>query len=343
MLFGFVAAAVAGFVLTAVPNWTGRLPLQGAPLALLVALWLAGRIAMAAGGALGQPAAGVIDVLFLLALAGAVAREVVAGRNWRNLPVVGTFAVLAAANILHHLEAGGVFDLWGLPLRLGIAAVAVLLALIGGRIVPSFTRNALVKRGETRLPAVMGPLDGAHMAATVAAALLWTIWPVGPVTGTVMALAAVLGFVRLARWQGGRTLYEPLLWSLHLGYAWLPVAFALLAVSAFGDALPRSAGQHALTAGAFGSMILAVTSRATLGHTGRELTAGPGLATAYALVALSAALRVAAALIGSANELLLTLSAGGWCLAFLLFLAVCGPMLLGPAPRRGPATGQGAP
>jgi len=335
MLFGFVAAAIAGFVLTAVPNWTGRLPLQGAPLALLVAFWLAGRIAMALGGQLGAPAAGAIDMLFLLGLAAAVGREVVAGRNWRNLPVVGVLLVLVTTNALYHVQAAGWVELDDAPLRLGVATVAFLVSLIGGRVVPSFTRNALAKRGETKLPATTGPLDGAHLVATASAGLLWTVWPESMVTGTLLAVAAILGIIRLARWQGMRTLHEPLLWSLHLGYVWLPIAFALLAASALGDAVPRSAGLHALTAGAFGAMILAVTSRATLGHTGRPLTAGPGLAACYILVAVAAALRVAAAVIGSTNELLLAGSAASWCAGFIAFLWVCGPMLIGQRPVKG--------
>ena len=332
MLFGFVAAAVAGFVLTAVPNWTGRLPLQGSPLALLVAFWLAGRLAMAIGGMIGAPATGVIDVLFLVTLVLAVGREVVTGRNWRNIPVVGVLSVFTAANILFHVEAAGIAEFDGIPLRLGLATIATLVALIGGRVVPSFTRNALAKRGETALPAPMGPVDMVHMATTVAAGLLWAVWPDSLAAGIALACAAALGAIRLARWQGGRTLHEPLLWSLHLGYAWLPIAFGLLAAAALGDTVPPSAGLHALTAGAFGTMILAVTSRATLGHTGRALTAGPGLAAAYLLVALAAALRVAAALFASTNEILLAVSAASWCLAFVLFLVVCGPMFVRPRP-----------
>jgi len=332
MLFGFVTAAVAGFILTAVPNWTGRLPLQGLPLAILVALWCAGRLAMMFGDALGPAVTGVVDVAFLIALVAAVAREVIAGRNWRNLPIVAALSVLAAANILFHLEAAGAIETDGVPLRLGLAVIAMLVALIGGRVVPSFTRNALARAGEDVLPAPMGPLDAVHMGATAAAMLIWAAMPEGVLTGVALLIAAGLGLVRLARWRGMRTLSEPLLWSLHLGYLWLAVAMALLGATALSEAILVTAGIHALTAGAFGTMILAVMSRATLGHTGRPLTAGKGLAGAYLLVGAAAALRIAAALTDQAADTLLVLAAASWCAAFFAFLAVCGPMLIRPRP-----------
>ena len=333
MLFGFVAAAVAGFILTAVPNWTGRLPLQGAPLAILVALWFAGRLAMVFGDALGAVLAGAIDAAFLIALIAAVAREIIVGGNWRNLPIVGALTALAAANLLFHAEAAEWTDTGGVPTRLGLAVIVVMVALIGGRVVPSFTRNALAKANEEKLPAAMGPLDALHMAATVAAGLIWAAAPEGAVTGAALLLAAALGVLRLARWRGTRTFGEPLLWSLHLGYLWLAVALALLGLAALTEAIPVTAGIHALTAGAFGTMILAVMSRATLGHTGRPLSAGAGLAGAYLLVGSAAALRIAATITDRASDTLLVLSAASWCAAFLAFLAVCGPMLTQPRPK----------
>ena len=337
MLFGFVAAAVAGFILTAVPNWTGRLPLQGLPLAVLVGLWLAGRLAMAFAEPLGGALAGAIDAAFLVALIAAVGREVLAGRNWRNVPIVAALTVLAAANILFHLEALGALDAGGLPIRLGLAVIAMLVALIGGRVVPSFTRNALAKAGEDKLPAAMGPLDALQMAATLAAVLIWAVAPEGALTGVALLLAATLSLARLARWRGFRTLGEPLLWSLHLGYLWLAAALALLGAAAFAGTVPVTAGIHALTAGTFGTMTLAVMSRATLGHTGRPLGAGAGLATAYVGVGVAAALRIGAALTDHADATLLALAAASWCVAFLAFLAVCGPMLLRPNPKKAPA------
>ncbi|MDH3232699.1 MAG: NnrS family protein [Alphaproteobacteria bacterium] len=333
MLFGFVAAAVAGFVLTAVPNWTGRLPLQGAPLAILVVLWLAGRLAMAFGDTLGAVLTGAIDAAFLVALIAAVAREIIVGGNWRNLPVVGALTGLATANLLFHAEAAEWIGTDGVPIRLGLAVIAVLVALIGGRIVPSFTRNALAKAKEDKLPAAMGPLDALHLAVTVVAGLIWAAVPEGVITGAALLLAGGLGVLRLLRWRGVRTFGEPLLWSLHLGYLWLVCAQALLGIAVLSDAIPMTAGIHALTAGAFGTMILAVMSRATLGHTGRPLSAGAGLAGAYLLVGCAAALRIAATLTEQATDTLLVLSAASWCAAFLAFLAVCGPMLTRPRPK----------
>jgi uncharacterized protein involved in response to NO len=180
----------------------------------------------------------------------------------------------------------------------------------------------------------MGPLDALHMAATVAAGLIWAGAPEGGTTGAALLLAAALGALRLLRWRGARTIGEPLLWSLHLGYLWLAVALALLGMAALSEAIPVTAGIHALTAGAFGTMILAVMSRATLGHTGRPLSAGVGLAGAYLLVGCAAALRIAATLTDQATDTLLVLSAASWCAAFMAFIAVCGPMLTRPSPKK---------
>ncbi|HEX9789520.1 MAG TPA: NnrS family protein, partial [Kiloniellales bacterium] len=191
MLFGFIVAAITGFLLTAIPNWTGRLPVRGWSLGLLLALWLAGRVAVAVSVEIGAAAAAVVDLSFLVAFGVIVLREIAAGGNWRNLPMVGVIAVLAAANLLIHLEyIGGPGDA-GLGLRLGIGTVAVLIALVGGRIVPSFTRNWLQKRDAARLPPPFGVPDRIALVATVAAALMWTALPDARVTGAVALLAAV--------------------------------------------------------------------------------------------------------------------------------------------------------
>src|SRR5690606_36926314 len=170
MLFGYLGAVIAGFILTAIPNWTGRLPLSGTPLALLALLWLAGRLATAFVSA--PLAAAVIDLSFPVALAWAVWRGILAGRNWRNAPVALTLTLLALANGLHHAEAAGLLH-EGLASRLALSVAAMLMALVGGRIVPSFTRNWLVKRGARALPASFGLLDKAALAATAAALTAW--------------------------------------------------------------------------------------------------------------------------------------------------------------------------
>jgi uncharacterized protein involved in response to NO len=340
MLFGFAVAAMAGFLLTAVPNWTGRMPLQGLPLAGLAALWLAGRVAVAFSGWTGPLAAAALDLAFLTALLGAVGREIMAGRSWRNLPVCLALAALLLANALTHLDAIGLAGAGSAGLRLGTAVLVSLITLVGGRIVPSFTTNWLKKRGETRLPAPFGRFDQATLLLTMTALLAWTMAPTALLTGAAAVAAGVMNALRLARWRGQRTLAEPLVAVLHLGYAWIPAGLFLTGVAAWAPDLVLSvAGLHALTAGAIGTMTLAVMTRATLGHTGRALTADLGTLVIYACVSLGALFRVVAPI---APDLpVLSLSALLWIAAFLLFAALYGPLLcradLGRVPRSRPA------
>ena len=226
MLFGFLAAIVAGFLTTAVPNWTGRMPIIGAPLAQLVGLWLAGRVAMLFQANLGAAAVGVIDSLFLLVFASVLWREVLAGRNWRNLPVCGLVSALALGNIAFHLH--GVSWASGLGERLALGVATLLIALIGGRITPSFTRNWLKARGLAAQPAVFGLIDRAALALTGLAALAWVAFPDALFTGVLLALSGLAHLVRLARWRGWAARREPLVWILHLGYGWLGLALLLL-------------------------------------------------------------------------------------------------------------------
>uniref|UniRef100_UPI002FCB0789 NnrS family protein n=1 Tax=Bosea sp. (in: a-proteobacteria) TaxID=1871050 RepID=UPI002FCB0789 len=284
MLFGYQAAAIGGFLLTAIPNWTGRLPVQGTPLLVLVLAWLAGRIAVSASAWIGWRLAMAVDALFLLLLAGAAAREILAGRNWRNLKVVVLVGLLLAANLAFHLEAGltGSADI---ARRLAIAAVLMLVVLIAGRIVPSFTRNWLAQRGEGRMPIPFGLYDKFVLAVSAAALVLWVVLPDSPASGVALGLAALLNLVRLGRWAGDRCWRNPLLIILHVGYLFVPIGFALTAAASFGLVGP-GAGLHAWTAGAFGTMTLAVMSRASLGHTGRPLVATAATQASYVLVVI---------------------------------------------------------
>ena len=334
MLFGVLAGIVAGFLLTAVPNWTGRMPVMGAPLAALAALWLVGRLAMLAASQLGVWAS-VIDSAFLVVFAGVIWREVLAGRNWRNLAVCGLVTVLACANIAFHLgalapEAAGQ--------RAALGAIALLIALIGGRVTPSFTRNWLMQRAPGPLPAPSDRADMAALILTALAAAAWVIAPQAPLAGALLSVSGLAALARLARWQGLRTLAEPLVWSLHLGYAWLGVGLTLIGLTILApDIVPRTAGVHALTAGAVGVMTLAMMTRATRGHSGRARVADGWTLAIYLLVNAAALVRVGAGFGGPASTVLLATSGVLWSAAFGGFALAYGPMLLGwPArPRVG--------
>jgi uncharacterized protein involved in response to NO len=329
MLFGFVGAIIAGFLLTAVPNWTGRLPIAGGPLAALFGLWAAGRIAVLFSSVVGSLAAAAIDVGFFVLLAMLAAREVLESKN-RNLPVVGLVFLFGLVNAADHAGAAGLIDpdhAW----KCAVALVIILISLIGGRIIPSFTRNWLTKQGVRQgLPGQPGRFDIAVIGLTFLAFLAWITAPQGWLTGILFAIASAGQAVRLARWKGWKTFADPLVLILHVGYFWVPVGLALLAAIDFGAPFPRSTAVHALTAGAMATMILAVMSRATLGHTGRELRASPLTQAAYVLVTAGALLRVTAPLGLLDYRLGIEVAGAAWMVAFLLFLIAYGPILLGP-------------
>jgi len=325
MLFGFVATAIAGFLLTAIPNWTGRLPLQGAPLAGLFLLWCAGRIAVAVSAVIGPLAAAAVDLAFLAVLLAVILREILAGRNWRNLPVAAVVALLLVANALVHIGAQVHGALAEGGLRLAVGAIVMLISLIGGRIVPSFTGNWLRKAGVAVLPESFGAFDRVVLGWSAVALASWVVLPTSPLVAWGVGVAGLLQGLRLARWGGLRTGAEPLVWVLHLGYGWVMLGLLLLAAGTLMPSFSTSAPLHALTTGAMGTMILAVMTRATLGHTGRPLVADGATVAAYVLISLAAVLRIAAG--ASALPLRMQIAAGlCWILAFVLFLLRFGPM-----------------
>jgi uncharacterized protein involved in response to NO len=328
MLFGFVIAAIAGFLLTAIPNWTGRMPLQGIPLVVLVGGWLVGRLAVGGSAWLGAGIAAVLDLSFLTLLLGVVLREILAGRNWRNLPMPVVLGALLVANALTHAEAVGLAATGALGQRLGIGIVILLIGLVGGRIIPSFTLNWLKKRGQSSLPASFGALDRGVLGLAAAALASWVIAPENLIGGAALIVAGLASLVRLARWRGHLTLAEPLVWSLHLASLWVGVGLLLLGLGAVFPEVPPAAGLHALTAGAMGGMTLAVMTRATLGHTGRPLAADRLTAAIYLLGALAALLRVGASLSADLYLPLLWTSGLAWSAAFGLFVAHYGRMLV---------------
>jgi len=337
-LFGYLGAVVAGFLMTAVPNWTGRLPIVGWRLGGLAALWLVGRGAVAVSGGLPAGLVAAIDLAFPVVFAGVILREIVAGKNWRNLIVLAMLGVFLVGNALFHWEAAhGAYAAQGYGLRLGLAAGIMMIAVIGGRVVPSFTRNWLVKRGPGRLPAP--PMQRFDKAALIVLSIALVLWVAGPMhwaTGAALALAGVVHAIRLARWAGYRTGAEPLVTVLHAGYGFVPLGALALALEILLPGMfGMAAAQHLWAAGAIGLMTLAVMTRATLGHTGQALSAGPGTVAIYLALVLAVLARVAAGIWPAASPLLYMLSGGLWIAGFAGFAVVYGTLLLRrPAGKR---------
>jgi len=332
MIFGYGAAVIAGFLFTAVPNWTGRMPTRGWPLAALLVLWLGGRLALAWGAALTPPLVLLIDQAFLLAVVAMIAREIMAGRNWRNLKVLLPVTLLWASNLLYHAEimSLGTADLGR---RLGLALLVFLIMLIGGRILPSFTRNWLAQRGAARLPVPFNRFDGLALVTGAGALLAWVFAPFTLASAVLGALAALLHVARLSRWCGHVTWRAPLLCMLHLAYLGIPAGFIAISATALGLA-SMAAPAHLFGIAAVGGMTVAVMMRATMGHTGRELVAGRALTLAFALLLLAALARLAGGAVILAGLDGIALSALLWTLSFALLSWRLAPWLARPRVAR---------
>jgi uncharacterized protein involved in response to NO len=331
MLFGFINAAIAGFLLTAVPSWTGQRGFAGRPLMLLAALWVLGRAAIATASLWPLPWVAGIDLLFLPGLAGLLLVPLMRSRN-RNTPLLLVLAALWAANIAFY---------WGLmhadaqfarrALFIGIDIVLLLVTVIGGRIVPAFTSAALKQAGDPGAVRNLTAITRLAIAVMVAVILIDLWRPESAAAGAVAAAAAVIQIVRLAQWQGMRTLRLPIVWVLHLGYLWLACGFALKALALLAGLGFAAFYLHALTIGAATTMIMAVMTRASLGHTGRPLKVARSTAWAYGLLTAAAAVRVfGPALLPVPYTVVVVLAATLWTLTFVLFLSVYAPILLGP-------------
>ena len=329
MIYGFALASVTGFLLTAIPNWTGRLPIRGVPLAVLVSLWLAGRVALLFSSVLGAPAAAALDLAFAVVLIAAVATEVTAARSFHNLPVVATLGLLLAGNALVHLHALDIAYSGALGNRIGIGTLIALISLIGGRLVPSFTRNWLAReRPEVAAPAPHDRVDTVCLLLIVAGLVAWVAVPDSQAASAMAIAAGLAAAVRLSRWRGLATWRAPLLFVLHVGYAWVALGLLLIGLNGLLAWAPPGAPLHALTVGAIGTMTLAVMTRASLGHTGRPLVAGRGTIAIYVLVTLAALLRVAAPFFGAQMAEITALAGLAWSGAFGLFAILYAPLLL---------------
>jgi uncharacterized protein involved in response to NO len=330
MLYGYLPAVITGFLLTAIPNWTGRLPLQGGPLAVLVTAWIVGRVAVFVSAWIGPLAAGIIDNLFLALVAAVATREVVAGRNWRNLPPVGILLVFLAGNIVFHVEdhTNGLSQIGS---RLGIAAAIALISLIGGRVIPSFTSNWLIRENPGRLPVPFRPFDIVVLAISSAILAIWVFVPAWSGTAALMLVAGALHVVRLGRWAGDRTLADRLVLVLHIAYAFVPLGFFVIAGVIFWPQwVPLSAGIHVWTVGAIGTMTLAMMTRVSLGHTGQKLAAGAVTQAIYVAILVAVLARIAAAFPTGSASGLLHLAGAAWIIAFWAFAVSYGPALSRP-------------
>jgi len=325
MLFGYVAAAVAGFLLTAIPNWTGRLPVNGWSLAGLVALWIAGRVAILFSAKIGGAFAALIDILFLFTLAVVAIREIIAGRNWRNLRVIVVLGALVFGDVVFHAEVL-IYGAANYGTRIALSAVVLLISIVGGRIVPSFTNNWLVRNNPGRLPVSFSRYDIFTIVAGAISLLAWIAVPTSQISGGLLLFAGLLHAIRVVRWAGDRTISDGLVLILHIAYAFLPLGFLLLGLGTFTPSIPTTAGIHAWTVGAIGLMTVAVMTRATLGHTGQSLKAGLATQAIYGLIFLSAVLRITAAFFSSL--VLIEAAAVCWLLGFALFVIAFGPILV---------------
>lgn len=330
MIYGFAAAAIAGFLLTAVPSWTGARGFAGMPLIALVVLWLAGRAAMAFAGFLPLWLSGAIELAFLPALAVLLAPPLLRAGN-RNTPMLLVLCALWIADAMfvaatHSSDAA----LAQRALRLAIDIVLVLVTVIGGRIVPAFTANALRRRGDTVEIVTRAWLERLVIGSMLAIVVVDVAWPDSAAGGMLAATAAAAHVLRLSGWRTLRTVREPILWVLHAGYAWLPVGLGLKALWLFTGVAWSANWLHALTMGAFGTMILAVMTRASLGHTGRPLIVSRTTAIAYVVLSLGVVMRVFATALDIDYRTAITASGALWTLAFALYLAAYTPILWRP-------------
>lgn len=332
MLFGFAATAIAGFLLTAAPTWTNTKAVSGPALIGLVAIWFVGRVVFSPWVQTADIVLLVSSVAFFPALALIVAIPLARTRSYRNLPFVLLLMILFLADVAFHARrfgwiGGELVD----GLRLAVNAIMLMIVVVGGRIIPAFTRNALVSLGRDSSMRSQRTVDIASIASVIGVLLGDVLAIDSRVTAPLAAICALLLLLRLSGWGALRVLDIPLLWVLHLGYLWLVVALTLKAFWIFGGFGWATNWMHAFTAGAFGTMILGVMTRVALGHTGRPLRVSPIVALAYALISVAALARVFGPWFAQSHYTsVLAVSIAAWIAAFMIFLVIYIPILLQP-------------
>ncbi|MBX3335241.1 MAG: NnrS family protein [Nitrospira sp.] len=332
MLFGYLPALIAGFLLTAMPNWTDRMPLRGVPLLCLFLLWIVGRILIAFPLAGATPVA-VIDGAFLVILAAYVWREIIAAGSWDRTPIGVLVSLYACANVLFHLSAlrGSPTDV---PERFALSVMTMMLTIIGGRLAPTFAREYLEDRNLSPLPVVFSRVDGVAIILVLLGVMAWNLQPESLWAGTLLIVGGIASLIRWLRWEGWRTWLEPLVLILHIGYAWIGLFLVALGASILGVGFTPENAVHLLTTGAMGTMTLAVMTRASLGHTGRPRHADRLTVAIYLLVNAGALLRIFSPNPDNPSVLthtMLGLSALTWSAAYLLFAFHYGPYLVRPS------------
>lgn len=322
MLFGFAAAVVAGFLLTAVRNWTGLPSLSGGPLLGLVMLWLLARLLMAFPMALPGWLLLVVDVAFLPVVAVVMARLVITAKRWRNLIFVPVLLLFASANLAMHLGVmEGSADLIRQAAYLAVLLITLMMTVVGGRVIAMFTANRLGRPKPEPIPL----LEGVTLVSTVGVVLLQLVTMLGVaipalLMSGVMLLAALSNTIRMARWGGLHSWREPLLWGLHGSYACVPLGLTMWVLSLMG-LMRTELAVHALTIGGMGTMMLAMMARVSLGHTGRPMRTLPGIGVALGLMLIAALFRSPiVALFPQITHWIYTLSIILWCLAYSIFL-----------------------
>lgn len=332
MIFGYGLAAVAGFLLTAVPNWTGRRPVSGAMLAGLFGLWVTARLASWLSAFLPPLLVAIPEIGFIAMLAGLVGQALLSGWSKRNLVFLPVLAAFLVAASLHHFAAAGRFGAdFQTGHLLGLNLLLVLITVLGGRIVPAFTTNALRRQGGLQLPRPSDRRDVATILAVVVLTLVDLVAPGSAVSGWVAIAAAAAVAVRMLGWQTGRVLGSPILWILHLAFVWLVAGFLLKGVALLTGSFSEVTALHALSIGAIGSMTLGVMSRAALGHTGRELRVSRPIVGAYMLISGAAAMRVAGPIfVPTLYDAAMLVSGALWTIAFVIFVVIYWPVLTRP-------------
>jgi uncharacterized protein involved in response to NO len=331
MLFGFIASAIAGFMLTAVPSWTGQKGFAGLPLIALALLWIAARVLIVTSAVWPPLLPTIVDLAFLPLLAVLVMIPLIRSRN-RNTPLLAVLGALWLTNLMFHV---GLLrhdaPLARHALIVGIDITLLLVTVIGGRIVPAFTTAALRQQGVTGVLTSRTAFTVLSVAAMVGVVAGDMLWPDGRIAGYIAGVAAVLQAIRLLQWRTLRTLRQPIVWILHLAYVWLPVGLGLKAAALLGGYGVAAFWLHALTIGALTTMITAVMTRASLGHTGRALTVNPLITLAYGLLTAAAVVRVfGLSPFGMAYPAVIAVAAIFWTASFILFVGVYSPILWGP-------------